>query len=276
MGRSPTSLRIWRVQIGKPLSTDCSISSVMVGQLECPSDVDNEVSDDISKSLEATCSNELAQIHHDEIEQEETEEVPYPYNHREPLTPQVEEALQKLATIAQQPCDQETLMEASQPEQPKKQDAFIGKAPAIEVLCPHCGNGCADPKTGSLMVTEDLLGHTVTCVECHTESLVPLNAFTRTGNVTARDKPTLSGPNNKAEKRGRTAKPRKSNAGRKSKSGVVRQPRQFSLDVRTIKTLDAMNVNNSDLFETLLQQYEPFLDTWAEMSYGSCQEDEEE
>ena len=36
-----------------------------------------------------------------------------------------------------------------------------------------------------------------------------------------------------------------------------------------------MKVNNSDLFETLLNQYEPFLDVWAEMGYGSSQEDEE-
>ena len=94
------------------------------------------------------------------------------------------------------------------------------------------------------------------------------------GNVIAREKPTTSGPNNKAEKKGRTQKERKSNAGRKAKSGTVRQPRQLSLDVRTIKTLDAMKVNNSDLFETLLKQYEPFLDAWAEMGYGRYQEDE--
>ncbi len=121
------------------------------------------------------------------------------------------------------------------------------------------------------MITEDLIGHTVTCVECHTNSLVPLNAFTLAGNVIAYEKPTTSSPNNKADKKGRTQKERKSNAGRKAKSGIVRQPRQLSLDVRTIKTLDAMKVNNSDLFETLLQQYEPFLDTWAEMGYGSNQ-----
>ena len=125
------------------------------------------------------------------------------------------------------------------------------------------------------MITEDLTGHSVTCVECHTNSLVPLNAFSA-GNVIAREKPTTSGPNNKADKKGRTQKERKSNAGRKAKSGTVRQPRQLSLDVRTIKTLDVMKVNNSDLFETLLNQYEPFLDAWAEMGYGSSQEDEDE
>ena len=126
------------------------------------------------------------------------------------------------------------------------------------------------------MITEDLIGHTVTCLECHTSSLVPLNAFTLAGSVTAREKPTTSGPHNKTEKKGRTQKERKSNAGRKAKSGTVRQPRQLSLDIRTIKTLDAMKVNNSDLFETLLNQYEAFLDVWAEMKYGSYQEDEEE
>ncbi|GAC1401653.1 MAG: hypothetical protein NVSMB49_16570 [Ktedonobacteraceae bacterium] len=56
---------------------------------------------------------------------------------------------------------------------------------------------------------------------------------------------------------------------------LATQP-QLSLDVRTSKTLDAMQVNNSDLFETLLNQYEPFLDTWAEMGYGRFQEDEDE
>ncbi len=98
------------------------------------------------------------------------------------------------------------------------------------------------------------------------------NAFT----VVAREKPITSGPNNKADKKGRTQKERKSNAGRKAKSGTVRQPRQLSLDVRTIKTLDAMKVNNSDLFETLLQQYEPFLNAWAEMGYEEYQGDDNE
>jgi len=106
--------------------------------------------------------------------------------------------------------------------------------------------------------------------------LLRWNAFSLTGNVVAREKVPTGGLNNKAEKRGRTEKPRKSNAGRKAKSGVVRQPRQLSLDVRTIKTLDAMKVNKSDLFEQLLQQYEPFLNAWAELGYGSSQEDENE
>jgi len=99
---------------------------------------------------------------------------------------------------------------------------------------------------------------------------------TLAGNVIAREKPTTSGPNNKADKKGRTQKERKSNAGRKAKSGTVRQPRQLSLDVRTIKTLDTMRVNNSDLFETLLHQYEPFLNTWAKLAHEDNQEDEEE
>jgi len=37
-----------------------------------------------------------------------------------------------------------------------------------------------------------------------------------------------------------------------------------------------MKVNNSDLFETLLQQYEPFLNAWAEMGYEEYQRDEDE
>ncbi len=158
----------------------------------------------------------------------------------------------------------------------EKQDAKIGKLLAIEVLCPNCGNDCADPKTGSLMITEDLTGHTVTCVECHTDSIVPLNAFSLMGNVVAREKPTTGKPNSKVEKKGRTQKERKSNAGRKTKSGIVRQPMQLSLDIRTIDTLNTMGVNKSELFETLLQQYEPFLNVKAELGHEDNQEDEEE
>ena len=67
------------------------------------------------------------------------------------------------------------------------------------------------------MIPQDLIGHTVQCVECHTESIVPLNAFTLAGSVVAREKPTTSGPNNKAEKKGRTQKERKSNADARQK-----------------------------------------------------------
>jgi len=37
-----------------------------------------------------------------------------------------------------------------------------------------------------------------------------------------------------------------------------------------------MKTNNSQSFETLLNQYEPFLNAWAELGYGSYQEDEDE
>jgi len=74
----------------------------------------------------------------------------------------------------------------------------------------------------------------------------------------------------KAGKRGRTPRERKSAAGRKTKSrsGVVRQPRQLSLDVRTIACLDRMQVNNSELFESLLQHYPPFVEAWAKAGYA--------
>ncbi|GHO57604.1 hypothetical protein KSB_60790 [Ktedonobacter robiniae] len=73
----------------------------------------------------------------------------------------------------------------------------------------------------------------------------------------------------KANKRGRTPRGRKSAAGRKThaKSGVVRQPRQLSLDVRTIACLDRMQVNNSELFERLLQLYPPFVEAWTKAGY---------
>jgi ATP-dependent DNA helicase PIF1 len=69
--------------------------------------------------------------------------------------------------------------------------------------------------------------------------------------------------NAKREKKGRTKKERKSTQGRKAKSGVVREPMQLSLDVRTIQALNAMGVNKSQLFEDLLRQYEPFLEAYA-------------
>jgi len=34
--------------------------------------------------------------------------------------------------------------------------------------------------------------------------------------------------------------------------------------------------NNSDLFETLLNQYEPFLDVWTKLGYEEYQEDNDE
>ncbi len=48
------------------------------------------------------------------------------------------------------------------------------------------------------------------------------------------------------------------------------------IPARIVKTLDAMKVNNSDLFETLLNQYEPFLNAWAEMGYEEYQGDDDE
>jgi len=153
--------------------------------------------------------------------------------------------------------------------------ATAGRTLALEILCPACGGSCADRATGSTYITEDLQGHVVVCSTCYQECVVPLNAFSAPSiRVTAREKPAASGPNNKAEKRGRTQRDRKSNAGRKAKSGVVRQPRQLSLDVRTIQTLDTLNVNNSELYEQLLHQYEPFLTTWAELGYAQEKEEE--
>lgn len=67
-------------------------------------------------------------------------------------------------------------------------------------------------------------------------------------------------PNAQREKRGRTQKKRKNNAGRKPKGGGVRQPLQLSLDIRTINALNNMKVNKSELFERLLQQYAPYLE----------------
>jgi Cdc6-like AAA superfamily ATPase len=139
----------------------------------------------------------------------------------------------------------------------------VSRIAAIEVLCPACNSPCFDPKTGSLMITYEVVGHTVVCaaISCGKSCTVPLNAFSMQGDVVAREKP--AGVTTKREKQGRTKKERKSQAGRKTKSGTVREPMQLSLDTRTIKTLNAMGINKSELFEDLLQQYEPFLDMWS-------------
>jgi hypothetical protein len=94
--------------------------------------------------------------------------------------------------------------------------------------------------------------------------------------VIAREKPLASVPNSKLEKKGRTKKERKSNAGRKAKSGTVRQPLQLSLDIRTINTLNMMGINKSELFEELLKQYEPFLIAWSELGNEMHEEDSED
>lgn len=69
--------------------------------------------------------------------------------------------------------------------------------------------------------------------------------------------------NAQREKKGRTKKEKKSTKGRKAKGGVVREPMQLSLDVRTIRALNQMGINKSQLFEDLLQQYKPFLEAYA-------------
>lgn len=142
----------------------------------------------------------------------------------------------------------------------------VSRAVAIEVLCPLCNGVCVDPATGSVTITPELVGHTVICNSCKRACIVPLNAFSMTGNVIAREKPAQQVPNSQIEKKGRTQKERKSSQGRKTKGSEVRQPMQLSLDMKVIKTLKAMKVNASALFEDLLQQYEPFLEMWAAMN----------
>ncbi len=100
-----------------------------------------------------------------------------------------------------------------------------------------------------------------------------LNAFSLQGNVVAREKP--AGQAAKREKKGRTQKERKSKAGRKTKGKGVRQPMQLSMDLRVINTLNHMGVNKSELYEELLQQYEPFLNAWAELGNEEVNEDDD-
>ncbi len=149
----------------------------------------------------------------------------------------------------------------------------VARIAAIEVLCPLCSGICVN-RNGSSYITQDLVGHSVTCSRCEKACIVPLNAFSLQGEVVAREKPT--GIASKREKKGRTKKERKSKAGRKTKGKGVRQPMQLSLDIKVINTLNAMGVNKSELFEELLQQYEPFLDAWAELGNEDFDEEEDE
>jgi superfamily I DNA/RNA helicase len=172
----------------------------------------------------------------------------------------------------------ETVIEGSVVVQPEPIEeplieGRVSRIAAIEVLCPKCNNACLN-REGSALITYDLVGHSVTCSVCGKACIVPLNAFSLQGEVVAREKPT--GVASKREKKGRTQKERKSKAGRKTKGKGVRQPLQLSLDLRVINTLNAMGVNKSELFEELLQQYEPFLDAWSELGNEDFEEEEED
>jgi hypothetical protein len=147
---------------------------------------------------------------------------------------------------------------------------------AIEVLCPFCGTPCVDRGLESPMITYDLVGHAILCPACQKSCIVPLNAFSIQGSVIAREKLEAGVTNSKREKKGRTKKERKSTKGRKTKSGVVREPMQLSLDVRTIQALNTMGINKSQLFEELLQQYEPFLEAYAASNVDELDHDENE
>jgi ATP-dependent DNA helicase PIF1 len=149
----------------------------------------------------------------------------------------------------------------------------VSRIAAIEVLCPSCNSPCADPATQSQMITYELVGHSVVCSDCRKTCIVPLNAFSLQGDVIAREQPKGT-TNAKREKIGRTKKEKKSTKGRKAKSGAVREPMQLSLDVRTIQALNTMGVNKSQLFEDLLQQYEPFLQAYAAIDTDELDHDE--
>jgi DNA helicase II / ATP-dependent DNA helicase PcrA len=156
-----------------------------------------------------------------------------------------------------------------------QREGRIGRIAAIEVLCPACNDVCADPATGKLTISYDLVGHIVICSVCKKECIVPLNAFSRSfagENVVAREKPT--GQTTRREKKGRTQKERKATSGRKTKGKGIRQPMQLSLDIHTIHALNMIGVNKSELFEELLQQYEPFLEALS-MVQNEMEENEE-
>jgi ATP-dependent DNA helicase PIF1 len=139
----------------------------------------------------------------------------------------------------------------------------VARITTIEVLCPKCNKPCVD-QTGSSLITPELTGHTVTCSACQTACTVPLNAFSlNQGDVVAREKP--AGKADLRPKRGRSwEKQKTSNKGRPMKSGRHREPLQLSLNIRTIVALQVLGRNKSELFEELLDQYQPFLDALPE------------
>jgi hypothetical protein len=161
-------------------------------------------------------------------------------------------------------------------EEPELVEGKVSHIVAIEVLCPFCSTPCVDRVTQSPLITYDLVGHSVLCPGCQKLCIVPLNAFTLQGLVTAREKPEAGVTNSKREKKGRTKKERKSNAGRKAKGSEPRQPLQLSLDMRVIRVIKAMGINASALFEELLNQYEPYLEAYAALNDDELDHDENE
>lgn len=150
----------------------------------------------------------------------------------------------------------------------------VSRIAAVEVLCPACGGPCAATGTGSLFITHELRGHTVVCSLCKKACVVPLNAFSISGDIVAREKPTQLVPNAKVEKQGRRKKERKSNAGAKPQGKEPKQPLQLSLDTRIIRVIKQWGVNASALFVELLQQYQPFLEMCQQVIEGEEEEDD--
>jgi ATP-dependent DNA helicase PIF1 len=171
------------------------------------------------------------------------------------------------------------IIEEIAPDQVPLTEGRVARIAAIEVLCPACAGICVDPGTGSTYITPDLVGHTIVCSRCKQQCIVPLNAFSLDGAVIAREKPEQNVSNAKREKKGRTKKERKSNAGAKSHGKEPKQPLQLSLDMRIIQTLKTWGVNASALYKELLAQYDPFLQQYREVTgeeFGEEESDEEE
>jgi hypothetical protein len=155
----------------------------------------------------------------------------------------------------------------------------IARIAAIEILCPACGGLCIDPSTGVATITHDLVGHSIICSRCSQPCIVPLNAFSLDGIVVAREKPAQNVSNAKREKKGRTKKERKSNAGAKAHGKEPKQPIQLSMDMRIIQTLKTWGVNASALYKELLAQYDPFLQQYREVigeEFGEEESEEED
>jgi len=203
----------------------------------------------VSAVLEPAMALVPASIRHDEID-------------TPPVSVQEVKEIQNGVVFHHDAIEGEIILEVNAGAATPLQEGRVSHIVAIEVLCPFCGTPCVDRGLESPMITYELVGHAVLCPECKQLCIVPLNAFSLQGDVIAREQPKGT-TNAKREKIGRPKKEKKSTKGRKAKSGVVREPMQLSLDVRTIQALNQMGVNKSQLFEELLQQYEPFLQAYA-------------
>jgi len=145
---------------------------------------------------------------------------------------------------------QERIESASWREITQQARCFCGQTPRNWSALPHLREQLCRSENRLHDDHRRPIGHTVTCLECHTSSLVPLNAHPRSECSSTREtyckrfqqQSKEERPNRKTTREQRRTESKKRN----SSTTSTTLPR-----CTTIKTLDTMKVNNSDLFETL-------------------------